>query len=142
RKLLALHTADPKPLRDLRRDVDVGLARVVARMLAREPAERYQTPLALAHALAPFLSVPVELPPLEAVIATAEAAAEKGLPGSAITARPDPSHSRLRPLTAHPSGLPLGTSQIARPPAPRHAWLRKHPRLAAGLAGAVALVAV
>jgi hypothetical protein len=45
----------PKPLANLRRDIPPALARVVERMMAKEPTQRYQTPAEAAEALAPFL---------------------------------------------------------------------------------------
>jgi uncharacterized protein (TIGR03067 family) len=44
----------PRPLAELRKDVPQELARVVERMMAKDPARRYQTPGEVAAALAPF----------------------------------------------------------------------------------------
>src|SRR5262249_5663620 len=44
-----------RPLHEERADVSAGLAAVVSRMLAKEPAERYQTPIEVAQALLPFI---------------------------------------------------------------------------------------
>ena len=46
----------PAPLRSLRRDVPVELARVVERMIAKDLAERFQTPAEVVNALAPFVA--------------------------------------------------------------------------------------
>jgi serine/threonine-protein kinase len=71
--LIAHLQDEPPPLGKLRPDVPEGLAAVVAKMLAKNPADRYQTPAAVAQALRPFLSgrkrspaprVPQEPPPL------------------------------------------------------------------------------
>jgi WD40 repeat protein len=52
---LSRHAADePVPLRQLRPDVPERLAAVVARMMAKRPADRYQTPAEAAAALAPY----------------------------------------------------------------------------------------
>jgi tRNA A-37 threonylcarbamoyl transferase component Bud32/anti-sigma factor RsiW len=59
-KLTAHCERAPAPLTDLRRDVPPALARVVERMMAKDPAQRYQTPAAVAEALTPFLA---ETPP-------------------------------------------------------------------------------
>jgi tRNA A-37 threonylcarbamoyl transferase component Bud32 len=45
----------PPPLEGLRPEVPPGLAAVVARMLAKDPAQRPQTPMEVAEALAPFV---------------------------------------------------------------------------------------
>jgi hypothetical protein len=46
----------PPPLLELRRDVPAGVARVVEKMMAKSPADRYQTPAEVAAALEPFLA--------------------------------------------------------------------------------------
>jgi hypothetical protein len=45
----------PKPVQALRPDIPDGLAQVVAKMMAKEPAKRYQTPLEVADALSPWV---------------------------------------------------------------------------------------
>ena len=52
----------PRPLKDLRRDVPSELLKIVERMLAKDPAERYQTPVEVAAALTPFLAAPPQPP--------------------------------------------------------------------------------
>jgi formylglycine-generating enzyme required for sulfatase activity len=63
--LVLAHVRDePTPLAELRPEVTAGLAAVVARMMAKKPAERYQTPGEAAEALRPFAlpSSPVRRP--------------------------------------------------------------------------------
>ncbi|OWK37826.1 protein kinase domain-containing protein [Fimbriiglobus ruber] len=52
--LHAHQTESPRPLQELRPDVPPGLAGVVGRMLAKQPAERYQTPKDVLDALVPL----------------------------------------------------------------------------------------
>jgi serine/threonine protein kinase len=52
--LQAHHSMDAKPLNFVRPEVPVELAAVVAKMLAKEPQRRFQTPAEVARALAPF----------------------------------------------------------------------------------------
>lgn len=60
---LKAHAQQPPPsLTTLRKDVPVELAKVAARMMAKNPAERFQTPAAVAEALAPFAE-PSATPP-------------------------------------------------------------------------------
>lgn len=54
--LFKLFTAEPPPVKSTRPDLPDELAAVVHKALAREPDDRYATPLALAEALAPFAS--------------------------------------------------------------------------------------
>lgn len=46
----------PTPLNELRSDIPPELERVVERMMAKEPAQRFQTPAEVGRALGPFLS--------------------------------------------------------------------------------------
>jgi hypothetical protein len=55
-KLRAHSHRTPKPLSDFRADVPAALARVVERMMAKDPARRYQTPAEVAAALQPFVT--------------------------------------------------------------------------------------
>jgi serine/threonine protein kinase len=45
----------PEPIENLRSDIPDELADVIRRMMAKEPAERYQSPTEVADALAPFV---------------------------------------------------------------------------------------
>jgi serine/threonine protein kinase len=63
---LAYHQfQQPTPIRTLRPEVPEGLAAVIERMMAKEPAERYQTPAAVAQALVPWTQTPIPPPPAE-----------------------------------------------------------------------------
>src|SRR5207248_1407601 len=53
-KLAAHRDRTPPPLTDLRPDAPPGLAAVVGRMLAKDPAQRYQSPAEVAEALRSF----------------------------------------------------------------------------------------
>ena len=61
-KLLAHQMKKPKVLHELRRDVPIGLSELIARMMAKKPEERFQTPAELARALAPWAQVTPPLP--------------------------------------------------------------------------------
>jgi hypothetical protein len=56
-KLQAHRQRPPQPLTDFREDVPAELVRVIERMMAKDPAQRYQTPAEVARALRPFLNV-------------------------------------------------------------------------------------
>jgi uncharacterized protein (TIGR03067 family) len=55
-KVMAHMERPPKPLTELRRNVPPELARVVERMMAKDPAKRRQTPAEIAEALQPFVA--------------------------------------------------------------------------------------
>lgn len=68
-KIEAREKTDACRLRSLRGDIPVELDAVVARMLAREPRSRYQTPREVAQALAPFTRRSGALPVVPAEVA-------------------------------------------------------------------------
>jgi tRNA A-37 threonylcarbamoyl transferase component Bud32 len=53
-KIVAHQRFDPKPVLELRPEVPPGLAAVVARMMAKDPDERFATPVEVALALQPW----------------------------------------------------------------------------------------
>ncbi len=53
--LLAHQSRESRPLHQVRSDVPAELAAVVRKMMAKDPAQRYQTPAEVAQALAPFV---------------------------------------------------------------------------------------
>jgi serine/threonine protein kinase len=53
--VLAQIEKEPTPVQELRADVPAELSAVVARLLAKDPAQRYQTPIELAQALVPSI---------------------------------------------------------------------------------------
>jgi serine/threonine protein kinase len=61
-KLQWLQKRQPQPVRELRREVPEGVVAVVAKMMAKDPARRYQTPGDLVAALAPWIAEPPPLP--------------------------------------------------------------------------------
>jgi serine/threonine protein kinase len=65
RKWIGHLTRSPRPLRDLRPEVPEELAAVIAKMLAKNPWERYQTPAEVAEALAAWTQEPISPPPVE-----------------------------------------------------------------------------
>ncbi len=64
-KLMRHQFARPRPIREVRPDVPEGLAAVLDRMMAKDPARRYQTPAEVVEALAPWARAPIPPPPPE-----------------------------------------------------------------------------
>src|SRR5262249_43809554 len=62
-KLIWHQTRQPKPIRTLRTDVPEGLTAILERMMAKDPANRYQSPQAVMDALAPWTETPIGPPP-------------------------------------------------------------------------------
>jgi WD40 repeat protein/serine/threonine protein kinase len=69
--LQAHHSKEATPLDQVRKDVPVELAAIVAKMMAKDPARRYQKPVEVAQALGPFAKSglkqlpPAPLPPAQ-----------------------------------------------------------------------------
>jgi serine/threonine protein kinase len=106
-KLVRHQIERPTPIRELRPEVPEGLAAVMERMMAKEPADRYQTPAEVAEALAPWTQSPIAPPPPEempqlarAARAAKDAGAGTGVPVSLY----GPTSSVTRP-----AGLAAGT---------------------------------
>jgi serine/threonine protein kinase len=79
-KVRAHREQAPRPLAELRPEVPAGLEAVVARMLAKDPAQRYQTPGEAAQALAPFAD-----PPARHVLVVDDNAAIRQVMATALT---------------------------------------------------------
>jgi len=94
--LQAHHTRDPRPLNLVRPEVPVELATVVAKMMAKDPARRFQTPVEVARALLPFFKPGQSAVPPPAATGPSQPAAdtEDGLraatPASPIAPPPVP----------------------------------------------------
>jgi formylglycine-generating enzyme required for sulfatase activity/serine/threonine protein kinase len=64
-KFQAHHSLEAKPLNQERPEVPEELAAVVRKMMAKDPARRYQTPIEVAQALAPFIKQEMKGTPVE-----------------------------------------------------------------------------
>jgi serine/threonine protein kinase len=62
-KLIWHQTRQPKAVRTIRPEVPAELAAVVEKMMAKDPAQRYQTPGEVVEALTPFTQQPIPPPP-------------------------------------------------------------------------------
>jgi serine/threonine protein kinase len=64
-KLIWHQTRRPTPARQLRPDVPEGMAAILERMMAKDPADRFATPNDVAEALAPWTAQPIDPPPAD-----------------------------------------------------------------------------
>jgi serine/threonine protein kinase len=62
-KLVAHQTRDPKPVEAFRSDVPEGLLAVLRTMMAKDPNQRFQTPIEVAEALSEWADQPINPPP-------------------------------------------------------------------------------
>ena len=97
---MARTTADALPVSTFEPDATPKLDSIVSKMLAREPAERYQTPAEVARALEPFCVLPADVLTLvteeETLVSTADAAPpQEAVPVSDVPeAQPDQKTAR------------------------------------------------
>jgi serine/threonine protein kinase len=116
-KLIWHQTRQPKSVVSQRPEVPAELAAVVEKMMAKEPAQRYQTPAEVVEALAPWTQQPIPPPPEKEMPRLSPAAmgsmSEISI-GSGLHGLP-PTVSRP---TAVPSPAPTraGTAPSAKPP--------------------------
>lgn len=97
-KLLWHRTKEPTPIRDLRPEVPDGLAAILARMMAKDPSQRYQTPAEVSAELAAWLPANVALPAPEEMPTYCRAVTE-GLPPDSDELMP----ADVEAMTAHGS---------------------------------------
>ncbi len=89
--LQAHHSKEATPLDQVRKDVPVELAAIVAKMMAKDPALRYQKPVEVAQALGPFAKPgikplpPAPVVPMKTVLENNATTAEVGKPMAAPT---------------------------------------------------------
>src|SRR5262249_1922068 len=113
-KLIWHQVRRPKPIRTLRPEVPEGLAAVLEKMMAKDAADRYQTPVEVAEALAPWTATPIppppenELPPLLPM--------NLASPGPDSTLGEPRSPSLSKPSGQTPARPSSPTSPLVRPP--------------------------
>ncbi len=144
-KLMRHQHDEPEPLASERPDVSPAVAAVCRKMTAKRPEERFQTPLEVAEALAPFCGT---LPPMAIPLAPSEQVTVGPRPPEAVWVPPtlalDPS---VGPETVAPSSADSVPSETARrPPSalgrPGALWRRLGWRGRAGSAAVLLALAV
>ena len=129
-KLMVRAMQDAPPLGRFRPDVPTALAQVVARMLAREPRDRYQTPREVVEALTPFAGTISRAPAGETFPTMPSAPPALA---NTLEAVPDPTLNQL--MNSLASGAPVETG-------PRLPVRSKKPRVFALAVGGGCVLAV
>jgi serine/threonine protein kinase/WD40 repeat protein len=62
-KLICHQMVTPKPIQSVRPEVPEEIAAIIAKMIAKEPADRYQSPIEVVEALLPWTSASIPPPP-------------------------------------------------------------------------------
>ena len=115
----------PEPVRTVRPETPEGLAAVLAKMMGKDPAERYQTPAEVYEALAPWTQTPIPPPPEEEM----PRSGRRVRSGSASDVRlstlpPTPWPAVAAPVFPSAEATAVLTPSTASPPpAPLPAWL-------------------
>lgn len=123
-KLVWHQKRDPKPIKELRPDLPAELVAVIDKMLAKKPAERFDTPNAVLDALAPWVHAAIDAPTEEEIPPLCPAARATGSgEGSSMRRAAGGVSERSRAMVgvkSQPSSLALA-SLPANDPAAEHA---------------------
>jgi serine/threonine protein kinase len=130
-KLIRHQLQPPRPIRDIRPDVPEALAAIIDRMMAKEPAARYQTPAEVAEALLPWTQTPIPPPPREEMPelvsparGTTDVGSSSGLPVFLYQPISSPPSTPAREAetvrspspSTHPEPLPTEAESLSVPP--------------------------
>jgi serine/threonine protein kinase len=113
-KLIWHQTRQPKPIRSVRADAPEELVAVIDRMMAKDPALRYQTPQAVADALEPWSRQPIAAPPEEEMPRLSLAAM-----GTTNTGEANSPAQPVAPSSGMASPAPRKTWQVPATPSTR-----------------------
>ena len=122
-KLSRHQFSKPKAIRKLRPEVPEELAAVVERMLAKSPADRFQEPIEVVEALAPWTQEPIPPPSMEGMPGLSPAAQKAGRSGGVASARTPRPQAAASSLHSNPSshrkssdGTPAASSSSSSRP--------------------------
>ena len=123
-KLIWHQTRQPKPLRQLRPEVPEDVSAVIEKMMAKDANQRYQTPAAVADALAPWTQTPIPPPPENEMPQLSPAAMGGSLSDNNLSGGPktppsggDLSSRKVWQVSQTATPAPTSTSPPAAPPA-------------------------
>lgn len=112
-KLIAHQTKKPTPLRDLRSEIPQGVARIIEKMMAKDPKDRYQTPQEVVDALEVWTQQPIDPPPADEMPRLSPAATEAmfATAKTAPTPAPAPAPAAREPAPAARPAPPIRTEE-------------------------------
>jgi serine/threonine protein kinase len=108
-KLIWHQKRQPTPIQQVRPEVPEGIAAVLAKMMAKDPADRYQTPESLLNDLAPFVQTPIGPPPEQEMPRLCRAA--KGSEEAITLSATPPPAALLRPTSSSVASTPPAGAQ-------------------------------
>jgi hypothetical protein len=122
-KLIWHQTRQPKPIRQIRPEVPEGVVAIIEKMMAKDPGQRYQTPLKVAEVLLPFTQTPIppppesEMPRLSLAATGGSTAPESGASGTAPAGPTSPAPRKNWPSAAgtRPVSTPTNTPSVKPP---------------------------
>jgi eukaryotic-like serine/threonine-protein kinase len=116
-KLLWHQSKNPKSVRDVRAEVPEAVARIVTKMMAKKPEDRFQTPGELVESLLPFTQTPIPPPPEVEMPQLSVAAQGTSTGPPSVTAAP-PRTMTSAPRTPLPAPAKKATMTVNKPAAP------------------------
>jgi serine/threonine-protein kinase len=118
--LIAILTATPRPVREIRPDLPAGFGRIIEKAMERDAKDRYQTALEFQAALQPYSQNPLAartVPPSRAP--PPRSSAFPPPPDALIPSRVPPSESATAPAPPRPASVvPSRSPSPPRPPRP------------------------
>jgi eukaryotic-like serine/threonine-protein kinase len=123
-KLIWHQTRQPKPVRTVRSDVPPELVAILEKMMAKDPAERFQTPADVIRALAPWTQTSIT-PPADSEMPRLGGDAGAGPAPSSGLKTPPPKPGKPQPGKA--ASRPAAPSSESPPPSPAPARGGKDP---------------
>jgi len=125
-KLLWHRTKEPTPIRQIRPEIPEGLAAIVARMMAKDPKARFQTPAQVVAELDAWVPETVNAPALDEMPQLSPAAMEgagdelpaevaAGTPATVAAAKSGPVRSAARVAAAGPFAPAVATATATAP---------------------------
>lgn len=119
-KLIWHQNREPKSLKAQRADIPDGVVKIISKMMAKDPNNRFQTPAELAATLGPWIQTPIAPPPESEMplLCPAVLAAGTGMVSTTNLGKntPSVSGSGMMPALRRSSGSSMQLAPIPTPP--------------------------